>query len=82
MRFSIKLGVIYKNSVLQELNSHGFNGYYFNSHKQGELDFVIEYNDSITPIEVKSGKDHTKHCALNNVLSNKDYCIKTAFVFL
>lgn len=78
---SLNCGAIYENVVAQELNSHGFKGYYFNSHKQGELDFVIEYNNFVCPIEVKSGKDYTKHVALNNVLNNKDYGINTAFVF-
>lgn len=78
---SLNCGAIYENVVAQELNSHGFKGYYFNSHKQGELDFVVEYKDFVCPIEVKSGKDYTKHSALNNVLNNKDYGIKNAFVF-
>ena len=30
---------------------------------------------------MKSGKDYTKHSALNNVLNNKDYGIKNAVVF-
>ena len=77
---SLNCGAIYENVVAQELNSHGFKGYFFNSHKQGELDFVIEYNNYICPIEVKSGKDYTKHNALNNVLNNKSYGIKHAFV--
>ena len=78
---SLNCGAIYENVVAQELNSHGFKTYYFNSHKQGELDFVVEYKDFVCPIEVKSGKDYTKHSALNNVLNNKDYGIKNAFVF-
>ena len=78
---SLNCGAIYENVVAQELNSHGFKTYYVNSHKQGELDFVIEYKDFVCPIEVKSGKDYTKHSALNNVLNNKDYGIKNAFVF-
>ena len=78
---SLNCGAIYENVVAQELNSHGFKGYYFNSHKQGELDFVVEYKDFVCPIEVKSGKDYTKHSALNNVLNNKDYGIKNALVF-
>lgn len=78
---SLNCGAIYENIVAQELFAHGFEGYFFNSHKQGELDFVIEYNDFVLPIEVKSGKDYTKHNALDNVLNNKDYKIKEAFVF-
>ncbi len=78
---SLNCGAIYENVVAQELNSHGFKTYYFNSHKQGKLDFVVEYKDFVCPIEVKSGKDYAKHSALNNVLNNKDYGIKNAFVF-
>ncbi len=77
---SLNCGAIYENVVAQELYAHGFKGYYFNSHKQGELDFVIEYKDWVCPIEVKSGKDYTKHSALDNVIANKDYNVKKAFV--
>jgi len=77
---SLNCGAIYENVVAQELYSHGFKGYYFNSHKQGELDFVIKYKDAVCPIEVKSGKDYTKHSALDNVIANKDYNVKKAFV--
>jgi len=77
---SLNCGAIYENVVAQELSTHGFKGYYFNSHKQGELDFVIEYNDYVCPIEVKSGKDYTKHSALDNVIANKNYNVKKAFV--
>ena len=77
---SLNAGAIYENYVAQELRCHGFDGYYFNSHKQGELDFVIDYMDSVMPIEVKSGKDYTRHNALNNVINNKDYGVKQALV--
>lgn len=30
----------------------------FNSKKQGELDFVVEHQGEVLPIEVKSGKDY------------------------
>ncbi len=39
---SINFGSIYENVVAQELHAHGFELYYFNSKKQGELDFIIE----------------------------------------
>ena len=54
----INFGSIYENVVAQELRAHGFELYYFNSKKQGELDFVIEYQGKVLPIEVKSGKDY------------------------
>lgn len=77
----INFGAIYENAVAQELKCHGFDVYYFNNKKQGELDFVIEYEGEVLPIEVKSGKDYTRHAALNNVLENERYSIKQAFVF-
>ena len=78
-------GAIYENLVAQELYCHGFGGdehelHYFNSKKQGELDFVIAQNGRVIPIEVKSGKDYERHNALTNVLANDDYNIDFAYV--
>ena len=78
---SINFGSIYENAIAQELHAHGFDLYYFNSKKQGELDFVIEKNGSVLPIEVKSGKDYHRHNALSNVMGNADYLIPQAYVF-
>ena len=82
---NINYGSVFENLVAQELYAHGFAVehalYYFNSKKQGELDFVLEYNDAVLPIEVKSGKDFVRHNALSNVLENKEYEIPSAFVF-
>lgn len=77
----INFGSIFENVVAQELRAHGFELYYFNSKKQGELDFVIEKNGSVLPIEVKSGKDYQRHNALTNVMVNADYAIPQAIVF-
>lgn len=77
----INFGAIYENAVAQELRAHGFELYYFNSKKQGELDFIIEHGGDVLPIEVKSGKDYTRHRALDNVLRNQSYGIKEAIVF-
>ncbi len=77
----INFGSIYENVVAQELQAHGFELYYFNSKKQGELDFIIEKNGHPLPIEVKSGKDYQRHNALSNVMGNADYAIPCAIVF-
>lgn len=77
----INYGSIYENVIAQELRAHGFELYYFNSKKQGELDFVIEYQGEVLPIEVKSGKDYTRHRALDHVLQNEGYGIRQAMVF-
>ena len=77
----INFGAIYENVAAQELKAHGFDLYYFNSKKQGELDFIVEQNGNVLPVEIKSGKDYAKHAALSNVMANEDYAIKQAYVF-
>ncbi len=76
----INYGCIYENAVAEELFSNGLSLFYFNSKKQGELDFLVRINDSILPIEVKSGKDYVRHNALKNVMENKEYGLKKAVV--
>lgn len=78
----INNGALYENVVAQELKAHGFKLYYYNSKKYGELDFVIEYNGKILPLEIKSGKSYNRHSALNNVMNISNYSIEQAFVFL
>jgi hypothetical protein len=78
---SINCGGIYENAIIQELHAHGFDVYYYNSKKNGELDIVIEYEGRVLPIEVKSGKDYSVHSALNNCLANDEYAIEKAIVF-
>lgn len=77
----INFGAIYENAAAQELKAHGYELYYFNSKRQGELDFLVEHYGEVIPIEIKSGKDYTKHAALNNVLANETYHIPEAYVF-
>lgn len=76
----INNGAIYENAVAQELFAHGFNLYYYNNKKRGELDFVVECNGEVLPIEVKSGKDYTVHRALLNVMDVKEYNLREAYV--
>ena len=80
----INYGAIYENLVAQELYAHGFlidhDLFYFNSKKQGELDFVLEYEGDVLSIEVKSGKDYERHRALANVMQNKEYNIPQAII--
>ncbi len=76
----INRGAIYENVIAQELTAHGFPLYYYNSHKFGELDFVIEHHGKSLPIEVKSGKSYERHSALNNVLSVENYNLEEGVV--
>ena len=79
-KVNINFGAIYENFVAQELKAKGWNLYYFNSKKQGEVDFLLEENGTIRPIEVKSGKDYHRHSALTNLLSTEEYGINEALV--
>lgn len=76
----INYGAVYENAVAQELCAHGYSLFYFNSKRQGELDFVIEQAGHVIPIEVKSGKDYRVHKALNNVIGCENYKISEAYV--
>lgn len=78
--FNINFGAIYENVVAQELHAHGYPLYYFNSKKQGELDFLLENDTEIIPVEVKSGKMYERHHALRNVLNTPEYNIREAIV--
>jgi len=76
----INYGAIYENAVAQELHAHGFPLYYYNSKKQGELDFIVDSEGYVLPIEVKSGKSYDRHRALNNIMDNPAYTIPNALV--
>ena len=81
---NVNYGAAYENLVAQELYAHGFatdhDLFYFNSKKQGELDFIVEYQGEVLPIEVKSGKNFERHRALNNIMDNDEYAIPKALV--
>ena len=78
---AINHGSVYENVVAQELLAHGFDElYYYNSKKMGELDFILEYDGKVFPVEVKSGKDYSRHRALNNILTCPEYDIPQAVV--
>ncbi len=79
---SINLGSVYETVVAQELKAHGFPLFYYDNKKLGEVDFLVDDIKDLTsmPIEVKSGKDYTKHTSLDRFISNKDYNVRRAFV--
>ena len=71
---SINLGSVYETVVAQELKAHGYDLYYYDNKKNGEVDYLIDDADNLSniPIEVKSGKDYTVH--------NDEYNIRKAYV--
>ena len=79
---SINLGSVYETVVAQELKAHGFNLYYYDNKKNGEVDYLTDdmENLSVLPLEIKSGKDYKVHSALDKFLQIKEYNIRQAFV--
>lgn len=79
---SVNLGSVYETVVAQELKAHGFDLYYYDNKKNGEVDYLIDdvRNMSSIPLEVKSGKDYTTHSALDRFVANRDYAIRQACV--
>lgn len=79
---SVNLGSVYETVVAQELKAHGFDLYYYDNKKTGEVDYIIDDMDnlSVLPLEIKSGKDYRVHSALGKFLQVKEYNIQQAFV--
>lgn len=76
----INNGSIFENVIAQQLKANGYNLYYYNSKKHGEIDFVIGDNIQTSLLEVKSGKNYKKHAALDNISSIKDYKFEKKYV--
>ena len=66
---NVNFGSIYEAAVAQELTCRNFDLFYYNSKKNGEVDFITQEHEKVLPIEVKSGKDYKRHVALDNLLS-------------
>ena len=47
-------GFLTENFVAQTLNTHKHNLYYWNSGNQSEIDFILDTDDGIIPVEVKA----------------------------
>ncbi len=77
---NLNYGAVYEAVVAQELEAHNFELYYNSDKKRGEIDFLIERNNKVIPIEVKSGKDYKRHSALNQLMMNKEFNYEKAYV--
>ena len=76
----VNKGAIMENVVAQELRAHGFDLYYFNTNRLGEVDFMVQSGRIVLSVEVKSGNDWTKRKALDNVLAVDDWALNKAYV--
>lgn len=74
-------GAHFENAVAQQLTANGFTPYFCKKKSIGEMDFAIEMNGKVVPIEVKSGKNYKFHKALDNYMQVSDYHLEKAYVF-
>ncbi len=77
----VNLGSILENVMAQAIRNNGFDLYYYDSKKLGELDFVIQNGMNIDLLEVKSGNDYKKHNAINKALNVSNWKFKKVYVF-
>lgn len=77
----LNCGAIFENYIAQELTACEHDLYYYNNKKRGELDFLIEYDGEVLPIEVKSGKDYKVHRALSNIMDCGEFNLNRALIF-
>ena len=77
----LNYGAIFENYIAQELTACEHDLYYYNNKKRGELDFLIEYDGEVLPIEVKSGKDYKVHRALSNITDCGEFNLNRALIF-
>ncbi len=76
----INNGAHFENAVAQQLTANGFEPYFCKKKNLGELDFIIEMNGKVIPIEVKSGKNYKTHKALEHFMNVSDYHLEKAYV--
>lgn len=76
------LGAVYETVIATELQSHGHNLFYYDRKKIGEVDFLIDDYESLSPLplEIKSGKDFHNYKALPKLLEEENYHIKKGYV--
>lgn len=77
----LNYGAIFENYIAQELTACEHDLYYYNNKKRGELDFLIEYDGEVLPIEVKSCKDYKVHRALSNIMDCGEFNLNRALIF-
>lgn len=71
-------GALYENVAAQIFKRKNKKCYYYEPNQFSEIDFIIEYEGGITPIEIKGGK-HTTSKSFSNFVNK--YLPKKAFRF-
>lgn len=76
----VNLGSILENIVAQQLKANGYDLFYFDAKKYGEVDFVVSGGVHTRLIEVKSGNDYKKHSALDKIRSVSEWKFRDGIV--
>lgn len=76
----INFGSLFENYVACEMYANGLKMLYYKTAEIGEIDFLMELDGQVVPVEVKSGKDYKKHKALNNLLESPKFNVNHAIV--
>ena len=72
-------GGIYENAIMQQLIARGYNPcYYQRNSSVGEIDFLIEGEGGVVPIEVKSGRTSSE--AFDRLLEQSDVAVGYKFI--
>lgn len=78
---NINWGAILENVFAQILTANGFDTLYYEKAKHGEVDFVVQKDGKVIPIEAKSGRIFRAHASLDNVMKVKEWGLDFAYVF-
>lgn len=77
----VNLGSVLENAIACQLRANGFDLFYYDSKKLGEVDFVLpDSGGNVRLLEVKSGTDWHKHAALDHVLGVDEWAFGRADV--
>lgn len=67
----LNLGGLFESFVASELKANNVEPYYYKGNKIGEIDFLVERDNKIVPIEVKSGSYSKNHNPLNKLIQSE-----------
>ena len=76
----INEGALTENFVACALSAKGKSLHYYDKKSKQELDFIIQENNKITILEVKSGDNYKKHASLDAALNSFSDSIGRAIV--
>lgn len=80
-KFDSGMGSILENTFAQIFAANGHTIRYYNEKNKGELDFLIQKEETVLPIEVKASEGYKAHAALDFALSHESWKLESGIVF-